>query len=59
VLDEGRVLEHGTHEELVAAGGLYAAFAAEQSAKSDLDAVDVEDPRPPPSGESSPAEVVA
>ena len=48
VLDEGRVLEHGTHEELVLAGGLYAKFAAEQSAKSELEAVDVDDPLPPP-----------
>jgi ATP-binding cassette, subfamily B, multidrug efflux pump len=42
VLDQGRVIEHGTHEQLVAAGGLYAAFAAEQSAKSDLEAVEVD-----------------
>jgi ATP-binding cassette, subfamily B, multidrug efflux pump len=48
VLDDGRVLEKGTHEELVAAGGLYAAFAAEQSAKSELEAVDVDDPQLPP-----------
>ena len=48
VLDEGRVLEKGTHDELVAAGGLYAAFSAEQSAKSELEAVDVDDPLPPP-----------
>ena len=46
VLDEGRVLEQGTHDELVALGGLYAKFAAEQSAKSDLEAVDVDDPVP-------------
>ena len=51
VLDEGRVLERGTHDELVAAGGLYAKFAAEQSAKSDLEAVDVDEPVPAPSGE--------
>jgi ATP-binding cassette subfamily B multidrug efflux pump len=44
VLDQGRVLERGTHDQLVAAGGLYAAFAAEQSAKSELEAVDVDDP---------------
>jgi ATP-binding cassette subfamily B multidrug efflux pump len=43
VLDQGRIIEQGTHDELVAAGGLYAAFAAEQSAKSDLEAVDVDE----------------
>jgi ATP-binding cassette subfamily B multidrug efflux pump len=42
VLDQGRIIEQGTHDELVAAGGLYAAFAAEQSAKSELEAVDVD-----------------
>ena len=52
VLDEGRVLEHGTHDELVLAGGLYAKFAAEQSAKSELDAVDVDDPAPVPGTEA-------
>ncbi len=46
VLDEGRVLEQGTHDQLVALGGLYAKFAAEQSAKSDLEAVDVDEPVP-------------
>jgi ATP-binding cassette subfamily B protein len=46
VLDEGRVIEKGTHDELVDAGGLYAKFAAEQSAKSELDAVDVDDAAP-------------
>jgi ATP-binding cassette subfamily B protein len=39
VLDQGRVIERGTHDQLVVAGGLYAAFAAEQSAKSELEAV--------------------
>ena len=58
VLDEGRVLEHGTHDELVAAGGLYAKFAAEQSAKSDLEAVDVDEPLAVP-GPLPPAPVVA
>ncbi|MBX3232715.1 MAG: ABC transporter ATP-binding protein [Labilithrix sp.] len=37
VLDEGKVIEHGTHDELVQNGKLYAAFAKEQSAKSELD----------------------
>ena len=46
VLDEGRVIERGTHAELAAGGGLYAKFAAEQSAKSELEAVDVEEPLP-------------
>ena len=47
VLDEGRVIAQGTHDQLVAAGGLYAAFAAEQSAQSALEAVDLELPLPP------------
>ncbi|HEY0714398.1 MAG TPA: ABC transporter ATP-binding protein, partial [Polyangia bacterium] len=42
VLDEGRVIARGTHDQLVAAGGLYAAFNAEQTAKSALEAVDAE-----------------
>jgi ATP-binding cassette subfamily B protein len=46
VLDDGRVVERGTHDELVAGGGLYAAFAAEQSAKTELDAIDVDDALP-------------
>lgn len=48
VLDEGKVLEAGTHEELVAKGGLYAAFAEEQSAKSELDDLAAEEPEPVP-----------
>jgi len=47
VLDEGRVLESGTHDELVALGGLYAAFAAEQSAKSEVEAIDVDEAAAP------------
>jgi ATP-binding cassette subfamily B multidrug efflux pump len=43
VLDEGRVIAEGTHEQLVGAGGLYAAFAEEQSAQSELETVEVEE----------------
>ena len=43
VLDQGKVIERGTHEELVRAGGLYAAFAEEQSMATELEALnDVE-----------------
>jgi ATP-binding cassette subfamily B multidrug efflux pump len=37
VLDGGRVVERGTHAELLAQGGLYAAFAAEQQRQADMD----------------------
>jgi ATP-binding cassette subfamily B protein len=43
VLDEGKIIAAGTHDELVAAGGLYAAFAEEQSARSDLDDIEIEE----------------
>jgi len=39
VLDGGQVVERGTHEELVRAGGIYAAFAEEQKMASELDEV--------------------
>jgi ATP-binding cassette, subfamily B, multidrug efflux pump len=47
VLDEGCVVERGTHDELVRKGGLYAAFAEEQSAKSELDDLDAAVALPP------------
>lgn len=44
VLDEGRIVEEGTHDELVLRGGLYAAFAEEQSAKSELEDLGAAEP---------------
>ncbi len=43
VLDQGKVIERGTHEELVQAGGLYAAFAEEQQMATELDAINLDD----------------
>ncbi len=39
VLDAGRVVAEGTHDTLVTEGGLYAAFAAAQSAETELAAL--------------------
>jgi ATP-binding cassette subfamily B protein len=41
VLDEGRVVERGTHDELVNAGGIYAAFAEEQQMARELEEIEV------------------
>ncbi len=40
VLDEGRVVEQGTHAELARSGGIYAAFAEEQQMASELEEID-------------------
>lgn len=40
VLDEGRVVEQGTHDELLRSGGIYAAFAEEQRMARELEELD-------------------
>jgi ATP-binding cassette subfamily B protein len=37
VLDRGRVVDRGTHDELSARGGLYLSFAEEQRIESELE----------------------
>ena len=39
VLDEGKVAEQGTHDDLVRAGGIYALFDREQSVKHELESL--------------------
>lgn len=46
VIEAGRVVERGTHDELARAGGLYAAFVEEQRIEEDLAALGQLDPPP-------------
>ena len=46
MLDEGRIVERGTHDELVAAGGLYAELYRTQFAVADSPPIVVDDPEP-------------
>ena len=41
MLDRGRIAETGTHEELIAAGGLYAELARRQALAEELEESDV------------------
>ncbi|MCA9599107.1 MAG: ABC transporter ATP-binding protein [Myxococcales bacterium] len=43
VLDEGRVVERGTHDELCGAGGLYENFAEEQRIERELEKLGTDD----------------
>lgn len=42
VLDQGRIVERGTHDELLLEGGVYAKFAEEQRVESELEALGAE-----------------
>jgi ATP-binding cassette subfamily B multidrug efflux pump len=44
VLDQGRIIERGSHDELLRKRGLYAAFAEEQKMASELDLIADSDP---------------
>jgi ATP-binding cassette subfamily B protein len=39
VLEQGRIAEEGTHEELLAAGGLYEELARRQALEEELEAL--------------------
>ena len=39
MLDGGRIVERGTHDDLIAHGGLYAALARHQQLEDELEAM--------------------
>jgi ATP-binding cassette subfamily B protein len=60
VLDEGRVVEQGTHDELVARGGRYAALARRQQLEAEVDATaDDGDDGPAAAARNTPATIAA
>jgi len=52
VLDDGRIVEEGTHDKLVKSGGIYAAFAVEQQMARELEEIDAPSLPPPPASAS-------
>jgi ATP-binding cassette subfamily B protein len=48
VLDEGRIVEEGTHDELVEGDGIYAAFAEEQKMARELEELELPSVAPGP-----------